>query len=364
MKATHNKDIETLSKDGFFLNKINSGYSDIAFLALRSSLVSYFQTSINLNWLLSDSLLEKMDEKQKDEKHGIQYASNSSNAILHFHHFVELILKDILRSINTLLAVDASDKPILLYKLIQNESISETDKEGLKQIEFKTALDRVVALIKDKKLDDSYKFIQDSQRWLEKINSLRNRISHRGVFILRYNALDELFGKYIFPFIIKITSLPQYNDILMHQLNMCNDNINPIKDIITEYSNNKIDHYKIQLLKLLGNASYKNPIISYNNNMFSFIYDNKIKHARLIADIYAKEEHYYKRHTCPVCGIDALVPEFDSYEEYNDDGEIINCIDYVYKVKCHFCSFELENYIINRIKGFKIKIEDYSNITR
>jgi len=364
MKAVHNKDIETLSKDGFFLNEINSGYSNIAFLTLRSSLISYFQTSIDLNLLLSDPNLETMDKTQKDKKHGIKYAGNSCNAILHFHHFVELILKDILRSVNVLLAVDASDKPILLYKLIQNEPISEIDKEVLKQIEFKTALDRVIALIKEKKLDDSYKFIQDSRHWLEKINLLRNRISHRGVFILRYNALDELFGKYIFPFIIKITSLPQYNDILMHQLNICNDDINPIKDIITEYSKNKIDHYKIQLLKLLGNASYKNPIISYNNNMFSFIYDDKIKHAKMIADIYAKKEYYYKIHKCPVCGIDALVPEFDSFEEYNEDGEIINCIDYVYKVKCHFCSFELESYIINRLKNFNIKIEDYSNITR
>ena len=98
--------------------------------------------------------------------------------------------------------------------------------------------------------------------------------------------------------------------------------------------------------------------------MFSFINENKIKHAQLIAEQYAKKEWYYSKHTCPVCGIEALVPEFDSYEELNDEGDIINCEDYVYKVKCHCCSFELESYIIDKLKSFNVKIEDYSKITR
>lgn len=96
--------------------------------------------------------------------------------------------------------------------------------------------------------------------------------------------------------------------------------------------------------------------------MFSFINENKIKHAQLMAEQYAKKEWYYSKHTCPVCGIEALVPEFDSYEELNDEGDI--CEDYVYKVKCHCCSFELESYIIDKLKSFNVKIEDYSKITR
>lgn len=357
-------DIETLSKDGFFLNDTSTVYSNIAFLSLRSSLMSYFKTSINLNWLLSDSELDSIKPSEKDEKHGIDYAGNACNAISHFHHFTELILKDILRSKNTLLAVDASDDPMLLYKLANKEIISDFEIDKLKQIEFKMALDRVVALVKNSELDSSYGFIKESQRWLEKINALRNRISHRGAFILRYNALDELFGKYILPFIIKVTALPQYNSIIMWKLNMYNDDIHPIEDIIKEYTKKNINQYKIQLLKLLANSAYSNPIHSIYNNMFSFINENKIKHAQLIAEQYAKKEWYYSKHTCPVCGIEALVPEFDSYEELNDERDIIICEDYVYKVKCHCCSFELESYIIDKLKSFNVKIEDYSKITR
>ena len=255
-------DIETLSKDGFFLNDTSTVYSNIAFLSLRSSLMSYFKTSINLNWLLSDSELDSIKPSEKDEKHGIDYAGNACNAISHFHHFTELILKDILRSKNTLLAVDASDDPMLLYKLANKEIISDFEIDKLKQIEFKMALDRVVALVKNSELDSSYGFIKESQRWLEKINALRNRISHRGAFILRYNALDELFGKYILPFIIKVTALPQYNSIIMWKLNMYNDDIHPIEDIIKEYTQKNINQYKIQLLKLLANSAYSNPIHS------------------------------------------------------------------------------------------------------
>lgn len=357
-------DIETLSKDGFFLNDTSTVYSNIAFLSLRSSLISYFQTSTNLNWLLSSSELGTMNQTQKDEKHGIDYAGNSCDAISHFHHFTELVLKDILRSVNTLLSVDASDKPILLYKLANKESISDSDIDSLKQVEFKTSLDRVVKLVDNNVLDSSYDFIKKSQRWLEKINSLRNRISHRGAFILRYNALDELFGKYILPFIIKITSLPQYNNIIMWNLNMCNEDIHPIEDIINEFKKKDIDPYKIQLLKLLANSTYSNPIYSKHSNMFSFLNGDKIKHAQLIAEQYEKKKWYHSKHKCPVCGIETLVPEFDSYDDYNDEGEIINCEDFVYKVKCHCCSFELESYMINRLSSLGVKIEDYSKITR
>ena len=59
-------DIETLSKDGFFLDTTNNVYTNIAFLSLRSSLISYFQTSTNLNWLLSDPDIDTMQLSQKD----------------------------------------------------------------------------------------------------------------------------------------------------------------------------------------------------------------------------------------------------------------------------------------------------------
>ena len=248
--------------------------------------------------------------------------------------------------------------------MANKEAILDSEIESLKQIEFKTALDRVVKLVDGNILDNSYDFIKKSQRWLEKINSLRNRISHRGAFILRYNALDELFGKYILPFIIKVASLPQYNSIMIWQLNMCNDDIHPIEDIINEYTKRNINKYKIQFLKLLANSAYNNPLYSIHSNMFNFLNKDKIEHAELIAKQYAKKEWYYSKYKCPVCGIEALVPEFDSYEEYNDEGDIINSKDYVYKVKCHCCSFELESYIINKLKSFKVKIEDYSKITR
>lgn len=238
-------DIETLSKNGFFLDKTSSAYSNIAFLSLRSALASYFHTSIELNWLLSKSNLDKMSQLETDKEQNIRYAGNACDAISHFHHFTELVLKDILRGVHPLLAIDASDKPLLLYKLLAGEHMSDSEVESLKQIEFKTALDRIVTLIKSGKLDSSYNFIKDSKVWLEKINILRNRISHRGTFVLRYNALDEFFGKYILPFVIEITSLSEYKEIKIWVYNMCNDDIHPIEEIINEYKKTNVDQYRI-----------------------------------------------------------------------------------------------------------------------
>jgi len=96
---------------------------------------------------------------------------------------------------------------------------------------------------------------------LRSVNTLRNRIAHRGIFILRYQALDFLFGKYVFPFLKKILFIEgnekRYSHLQIHnQLG----NIDIIDNIISHFEIESYSITKISLLKELGRACFENPL--------------------------------------------------------------------------------------------------------
>ncbi|MDD1416823.1 hypothetical protein MEN41_20020 [Dolichospermum sp. ST_con] len=59
----------------------------------------------------------------------------------------------------------------------------------------------MLELIHEKSLKNNYYneqlfFLTDCKEMLETLNALRNKVWHRGLYILNYEALDELVGKY------------------------------------------------------------------------------------------------------------------------------------------------------------------------
>jgi hypothetical protein len=323
------KDVSRIYEDGFTLERDSENITGLALLSLKLALKGYFSTYSTMKYSLhafDKDFRDKYCEIVDIDKHSSSYVESSTEAILHLHHFAELVFKDILRAEHPLLADDIRNQPIILHKLIKGESLADGDRLKLKSIDFGEALKRLSSLAKGKRISEHsrYNFISDYEPFFEKLNELRNRLWHRGIYILRYPALDEFFGKYALPFIQNVTSLPDYSGnerFWKYQKLSCD--IDPIKLIVKEFcetSDNPYNIGKIAMLKELGRAAYHQP--------------QKIRdHGRTIG----KKE----------------------YLPYVINAEHIKrAWRYTWQVVCMCCSFEVNHHLENP-KKYSLNIEDF-----
>jgi len=355
-------DIQKIKVDGFYVNKTNNNIENIAFLSLNLSLKSYFSTYRSIDYCFSSIANNSMTGKSKDNLYTHKYVEAACEAISHFQHFTELIVKDILRKAHPLLSIDASKNHNLLYDLIVNKSFNEIENQETKEIEFSVALERIVELIKSNKIDKiKYGFIAESKSWLEVVNKLRNRIAHRGIFVIRYEALDFLFGEYILPFTKKVFLLKEYEG--MELINYKNNaaNINPIEEIINHINNETYSINKISLLKEIGRASIENPI--YLDCNFLAHHNKEIRRRyELLSKNITKFESINKVVMCPICNTISLVKYEDFYDDTDEETGITNeSYRYIYNVKCFCCSFDVDNHI-HDIEKMNLNIENFWEI--
>ena len=158
-----------------------------AFRSLRSALYAYFETyrATFVN-LYNPTNFSDICRKERFENE--LYKSLYFTIITQFQNFFELLFKDILNRV-------------------------ETDKSHIKTKNFSDTLKRLEKILqtKDEKLMvRKIKFIIDKKETLKKLNDLRNRIWHRGLFYLYYCNLDLLVCQDILPLIKKITALDWY----------------------------------------------------------------------------------------------------------------------------------------------------------
>lgn len=347
------RDLNVLLNDGFYLKDVNkSGVENLSSLALLSAFRSYFNTSQDLVALLHHHDITMLEQNEKDKLCGSRYHVDACDTITHFQHFLELYIKDILKADNPLLVYDANKKPILLYDLVHNNEISERDYDTLKFIEFSDAVERLDKLID--KLDPKYSFLKNHIQMMKHLNNLRNRIAHRGAFIIRPEALDELFCSYILPFIedVKMND-PDITNVIKRGFNLHNETIDPFNELREEYKKNDVNQQKVYVLKLIIWSAYNNdipyfPPKEYKDEVdaifdldMSWIYDEE---KRRVAERSLGEAEYHlnKVDTCPVCGCESLIIEND-YNE-GDHGEFF---PFVYKVYCSHCGFHLEGDLLN-----------------
>ena len=169
------QNLDSLFKDGYYLNDVSDGnVKSLAGFSLSNAMRAYFRTSVDLEYLRNaESINQLMKQESKDKHHSGSYATDASDAITHYHHFLELYLKDILEQEHRLMAYDASKKPGILYKLVKGEQVSDSEIESLKMIEFSEAIDRIAALLHENKLDQKYDFLRDYIEVMKKVNTLR-----------------------------------------------------------------------------------------------------------------------------------------------------------------------------------------------
>ena len=349
------RNLDSLFKDGYYLNDVSDGYvKSLAGFSLSNAMRAYFRTSVDLEYLKNaESINQSMSEESKDKHHSGSYATDASDAITHYHHFLELYLKDILVQEHKLMAYDASKKPSILYKLVKGEQVSDDEIESLKMIEFGEAIERIAVLLRENKLDQKYAFLSAYIDVMKRVNTLRNRIAHRGAFILRSQALDELFGVYLIPLAKQILPISDFSTVLKWNFNLCNNNIDPYGTIVNEYQQCP-NTLNVHLMKLVGNAAYNNVINPDLDNVLHQFNEEKREKAENMAR--AEEKYLQSERTkCPVCGCQTLVSVKDDYEETDDNDNTISYQQFVESVHCHQCGLELRSWLLNKIRSGAIQ---------
>jgi len=279
-------------------------------------------------------------------------------AILHFQHFTELACKSILREEHLLLADEASSKPVILYKLLKGMSLNTEEEAEVKSIEFTTALNRLCTLIEAGLVDPcKYGFIKDDKMVLESLNGLRNRLWHRGIFVLRYDALDEFIGKYFFPLMGKLVSLPWYAEhetYWRYEPLACG--LDPITEIQRIFQEPRYDFEAVALLKELGRAALLTPPV---RSIFTLIDSTKLdSKAEGAAAALADNGLASRVLNCPVCNKLTLAVLEESESGWNSETNTEEYFYYVSAVECMYCTFSMDNSLGIPVR-YRQSIPDY-----
>lgn len=310
------REIQNIINDGISLPEAIDRPGALPLLSLGVALRAYFSTyqQVSMNFFLFD---EDGNPIEEDNEHQISYYTSCFETIIHLQHFFELVCKAFLRNEHPLLALESAQKTGIFYKLLNNEPITSDEHDDLKSVEFSKALERICTLssiTKNKDNKTRYNIFSKWQTSLKYLNNLRNRLWHRGRFILRYPALDQFVGAFILPFVKEVISLPEYSNLeSTWKYKPLHCGIDPIDAIINSFHQKKdYDKHEIAFLKELGNSAYKNPL--WIGSLFSdkdpivqqrneYVQRN-VESDALVALPSRKAKEILR---CPVCGMLSLL---------------------------------------------------------
>ncbi|MBF0590527.1 MAG: hypothetical protein HQL02_00425 [Nitrospirae bacterium] len=303
---------------------------DIAFSSLQTALEAYFSTYNKTVYHGSIEEDTSIPQDVRDFHLWFGYYKAYLETIVYFQNFFELSIK----------------------KLLKDNGIK------YQHIKFPPAIDELCKLISGGKVNLNI-VNTDLTNALTTLGTYRNNLWHdldkEG---LRYIALDEFIGGYILPIICEFDSLYVASGYSWkHKETYCE--IDPIGEIIktVKTCNGKLDTdsvLKIAILKEIGRASYKNPLVfseKINTESFNAPHiDKALNIASLEKE--GKGNNVYKVCFCPVCGVESLVIYYD------DEDDSVSFTD---EAKCMCCTFNINRSLKNPSKhGLKGKcIEDY-----
>ncbi len=347
---------EQLCQQGFKMPELKN-VNKLAINSLRIALKAYYST-YNTMSLYGISIFK--DDPEDAYIHSqADYVEMYSETILHFQHFFELVIKDVLRAKSEILALKVDNQDVFI-KLVLGETVCQNTIEKQKTVEFDVAFKRLRSLID---LDSSSEFSFFNEREvIETLNSLtimRNRIWHRGSYVLRYYTLDIFIGKYVLPIVLKIMKTSHFNKFENRWRGSQNRlSIDPLEAITIEANEATPDLSKIAFLKEIGRSSYNNPLSKHGFKIFN---DEIEKRAESIVNSELLNQYVDidDINMCPTCGLRTLVGYLDTEFEY-EDNEPIAGVEFIYQVKCHCCNFELRNLGMKNLKEYGYKNEpDY-----
>ena len=294
-------------------------------LSLKIAVENYFETFKNTDPNLFFA------EPNNETRFYFDYIKNFFETIVHVEHFLEILVKDLLRQINPLLIIKISNSSILLYKLIEGTVVNEEEYEKDNLISFYESIEKIKSFIKQKvEIDESVKecfeVINKWNKSISKLMAYRNGLWHKANFVLTHRSFDLFMGQEILPLINELFATKYLQNKTLWRYQELSCGIDPIDEIIAEIKVNseKYDFSKICSLKEIGRASYKIPFFSFSfgdRELFEEINSNikkeKEEETRNIFFNYKNSRII----DCPVCGIKSLV-----------------CLPV--QCKCQSCSFE------------------------
>lgn len=341
-----------------------SNLPEMATTSIQGGLKAYFSTyqTSGVSPVLPSEKRENSASFRSTES-SPDYLEAYSETILHLHFGIELLIKELLRQKHPLLASTCLPKSaVLLCRILHNEPSSFEDEQTLKSVQFKEAIERVLELKEANFLADNLSIISSNKKLLNNLNTLRNRIIHRGLFVMDYSAFDLLMSAHLLPFLLKFLALPQFaNSKCIEEMSSLRERwrykrlhcgIDPLNEIIKIKGDSKISRRKLGFLKELGRAAYQNPLDESNERSDFGFSDEQIRlRAKQYADREMENLNYHamvganKILRCPVCEEITLV-------RYNDgDGNDA-------EVKCMCCTFNVQRSLGNA-KDYGIEIEDF-----
>jgi len=333
-------DIKHVVADGVFITKYNEETIDLAFTSLKIALKQYFSTYDSVRYDF-----KKIENDTFDNKYSFKYYGIYCDAIIHLQHFIELIMKQFLKKRHPLLVVDARDNVEVLDKLLKNETVSSSDVEKLHFVEYSVALNRLTDLIKKGRINDPIlEVFKTHNAELQQLNNLRNRIWHRGMFALKYNALDELFGVFLLPIVKKIIVHPDFSrnqEYWMYKKIHCG--IDPLAELLSELKKPVYSKKKIAWLKELGRAAYISEILSEPMPLKK----STIQTLEKAAKAQIGSSNIKSITTCPVCGTNTMAIYSEIDDDREEDGSYTNMWESTYRAKCISCTFEVTEAIGN-----------------
>ncbi len=257
----------------------------------------------------------------------ISYHGPCFQTIAFLQHFVELELKAVLRDDHPLLAVEANQRHVLLHKLIKGEDLQESEWAGIKSIEFSTTLSRLISLIRSDRLSEGLEFVLVYEDALRQLNVVRNRMWHRGTYILEYEALDQFLTYWIFPFIEQLLA---YRGLGKGAWGIpklaCG--LDPVAEMLEDGKKQEYLPSKLALLKEMCRASFNIPPFMSSTIDLGSPLATLARHG-------AKGFNWRSK-ACPVCGGNSLVLYED--EAYFDDGSPCQIVAFA---ACFACSFQI-----------------------
>lgn len=393
-------DVQKVTRQGFSLKGKND--LDIAFLSLRVAIKAYFSTYnvIRNKFDPNDPELDKILEGN------IRFCEAYAETIVHFQHFFELIIKDILRREHPLLASRIYSHPTILYKILHNQPLTAEEEQKLQSVEFSDALKSLCELIKNKQIQgfQALQFIVEHKDTLEELNNLRNRVWHRGAFFLSYTNLDTFIGKFVLPVVDATNNLSAYKAIgFLWKYNHTDCGIDPVESIRLEYQRNQPPSVgKIALLKEIGRAAYINPL--HDKKVLEQERDDRIAKIekeirelekrgeqipkrlliskgmadmpyRMVAELdspyiekaikiskHEAEKYFFEIIKCPICGVESFIlyDESDSFPD-SDTGAYVS-YNWVHSAKCECCTFKIDSKL--EIKKYGLPIDDYWTVKK
>jgi hypothetical protein len=215
----------------------------------------------------------------------------------------------------------------------------------LNSVEAASTLERFCELARADRLDPSVKFIADLKDFLAKLNTLRNRLWHRGVFVLRYRALDEFFGGHALPFLVAVASVPAYaglNHVWMHKPIACG--VKPLDDIVAEFRKPTWDIGRVALPKEIMRAAFENPLEPDPSGWFRTDNEEHRFRVELVAKESAGRANIERITSCPVCGLETLAIASDVFD---DPEQKEPPVWFTYEARCFGCTFAIGTSVKN-----------------